>query len=129
MAGENKEAPDVTGLAAPGGHYSHAVIANGFVFVSGQLPITADGTRLVDAPFDVQARQALENVRAALLASGTSIEKLVQVRVYIDSMDNWPAFNQIYAVWAGTWKPARAVVPTGPLHFRLKVEVEAVARV
>jgi reactive intermediate/imine deaminase len=118
---------DHKGLAAPGGHYSHAVAANGFVFVSGQLPITADGTRLVDAPFDVQARQALENVEAALQSCGSSIDKLVQVRVYIDSVDNWPAFNAVYAQWAGDCRPARAVVPTGPLHFQLKVEVEAVA--
>jgi len=53
----------------------------------------------------------------------------VQVRVYIDDMANWPAFNAVYARWAGEAKPARAVVPTGALHFGLKVEVEAVATV
>jgi enamine deaminase RidA (YjgF/YER057c/UK114 family) len=42
-------------------------------------------------------------------------------------MANWPEFNQVYAQWAGAARPSRAVVPTGPLHFGLKVEVEAVA--
>lgn len=116
-------------LAAPGGHYSHAVIANGFVFISGQLPIKPDGSKLTDAPFEQQAAQALANVRAALEAAGSSIAQLVQVRVYVDSVDNWPAFNQVYAQWAGDARPARAVVPTGPLHFGLKVEVEAVGLV
>jgi enamine deaminase RidA (YjgF/YER057c/UK114 family) len=51
----------------------------------------------------------------------------VQVRVYVDSMENWSVFNAVYAKWAGGAKPARAVVPTGALHFGLKVEVEAVA--
>ena len=117
------------GLATPGGHYSHAVVANGFVFVSGQLPIAADGTKLVDASFTDQAKQVLNNVRVALEAAGSSVERLVQVRVYVDDLANWPAFNAVYADWAGSAKPARAVVPTGPLHFGFKVEVEAVALV
>ncbi len=116
-------------VARPGGHYSHAVVANGFVFVSGQLPITAGGVKLVDAPFEEQAAQVLANVRAVLHACGSSVERLVSVRVYVDSMDNWPAFNTVYTAWAGDARPARAVVPTGPLHFGLKVEVEAVGLV
>lgn len=113
-------------MAAPGGHYSHAVVVNGLVYISGQLPITPEGVKLVGAPFEDQAGQTLANVRAALEAAGSSVDKLVQVRVYVDSMDNWPAFNAVYATWAGDSKPARAVVPVGPLHFGLKVEVEAV---
>ncbi len=114
-------------LAKPGGHYSHAVTANGFVFVSGQLPITAEGIKLCDAPFDSQAAQCLANVKAALVAAGSGIDKLVQVRVYLDSVDHWPAFNIIYAAWAQNARPARAIVPTPALHFGLKIEIEAVA--
>ncbi|EHP42436.1 endoribonuclease [Cupriavidus basilensis OR16] len=62
------------GLSVPGGHYSHATVANG-----------------------------------------------------LHGIEHWPAFNAIYAAWAGSARPARAVVPTGALHFGLKVEVEAVA--
>lgn len=114
-------------MATPGGHYSHVVVANGLVFVSGQLPITPDGVKLVDAPLQQQATQVLANVQAALESVGCSVAQLVQVRVYIASMDDWPAFNAIYAQWAGSARPARAVVPTGPLHFGLRVEVEATA--
>ena len=116
-------------LAPPGGHYSHATVANGFVFVSGQLPITPQGVKLVDATFEAQAEQVLKNVEAALVGAGGSIEQLVQVRVYLDNIDNWPAFNAIYAKWLGHTRPARAIVPTGPLHFGFKVEVEAVGLV
>jgi reactive intermediate/imine deaminase len=115
------------GLATPGGHYSHATVANGFVFISGQLPITADGARLAEASFEQQTRQVLDNVKAALLAAGSGIDRLVQVRIYLDAIENWPAFNAIYAEWAGDARPSRAIVPTGPLHFGFKVEVEAVA--
>ncbi len=131
MVGENLSLepahPSTPGLATPGGHYSHVTVANGFVFVSGQLPIAADGTRLTDSSFADQAQQVLDNVGHALAAAGSSIDRLVQIRVYVDDIANWPEFNRIYARWAGNARPSRAVVPTGPLHFGLKVEVEAVA--
>ncbi|WP_322013439.1 RidA family protein [Paraburkholderia sp. J12] len=114
-------------LATPGGHYSHVAIANGLVFVSGQLPIDAQGRKLTDASFEVQARQVLANVAAALEGAGSSIAQLAQVRVYLADIELWPSFNQIYAEWAGDARPARAIVPTGPLHFGFKIEIEATA--
>ena len=113
-------------MAAPGGHYSHAVTAQGLVFVSGQLPVAPDGTKLCDAPFAVQAKQALDNVASALAAAGSSIDRLVQVRVYVTDIAQWPEFNTIYRQWAGTPRPARAVVPVPQLHHGFKIEVEAV---
>jgi 2-iminobutanoate/2-iminopropanoate deaminase len=114
-------------MAAPGGHYSHAVATNGFVFVSGQLPIAPDGTKLNDAPFERQARQVLDNVAQALIGAGGSVGRLVQVRVYVTDIGDWPAFNTIYAAWAGQARPARCVVPVPALHYGFKIEVEVVA--
>jgi 2-iminobutanoate/2-iminopropanoate deaminase len=114
-------------MAAPGGHYSHAVAGGGFVFVSGQLPIAPDGVKLNEAPFAAQARQVLDNVAQALAGAGSGIDKLVQVRVYVTDIASWPEFNAIYAQWAGAARPARAVVPVPQLHYGFKIEVEAVA--
>jgi reactive intermediate/imine deaminase len=114
-------------LATPGGHYSHVAIANGLVFVSGQLPIDAQGQKLTDASFEAQAEQVLANIKAALEGAGSGIAQLVQIRVYIADIEHWASFNQIYARWAGEARPARAIVPTGPLHFGFKIEIEAVA--
>jgi reactive intermediate/imine deaminase len=116
-----------TTMAAPGGHYSHAVAGGGLVFVSGQLPIAPDGTKLATAPFEAQARQVLDNVAAALAGAGSGIDKLLQVRVYVTDIAAWPEFNAIYAEWAGAARPARAVVPVPQLHYGFKIEVEAVA--
>jgi reactive intermediate/imine deaminase len=115
-----------TTMAAPGGHYSHAVAAGGLVFVSGQLPIAPDGTKLNEAPFAAQARQVLDNVAQALAGAGSSVAKLVQVRVYVTDIASWPEFTAIYAQWAGAARPARAVVPVPQLHYGFKIEVEAV---
>ncbi len=114
-------------MAAPGGHYSHVVRANGFVFIAGQLPIARDGTKLIEAPFEQQAQQALDNIAAALKAAGSAIDRLVQVRVYVIDIALWPAFNAIYATWIGTSRPVRAVVPVPQLHYGFKIEIEAVA--
>ena len=120
-------APLPLDLSKPGGHYSHAVSAGGFVFVAGQLPVAPDGRKLNQDPFDAQARQVLANVEAALRSAGSSIDKLVQVRVYITDIEHWPEFNRIYADWAGQAQPARAVVPVPLLHYGFLVEVEATA--
>ena len=115
-----------TTLAPPGGHYSHAAVANGFVFISGQLPITPAGEKLNQASFEDQAKQVLANVQAALESAGSSVASLVQVRVYVTDIEQWPAFNRIYQQWAGAVPPARAVVPVPLLHHGFLIEVEAV---
>ena len=66
MAGEMPRSINPAANAKPGGHYSHGVVANGFVFVSGQLPIAPDGKKLNDASFADQARQVLANVESIL---------------------------------------------------------------
>ena len=115
------------GLAPPGGHYSHAVAAAGLVFVAGQLPIDSSGRKLTDASFEDQVRQVLHNVDTALRSAGSSKDKLVQVRVYVTDIALWPAFNQLYAQWLGTHRPARSVVPVPCLHHGLLIELEATA--
>lgn len=115
------------GMAKPGGHYAHAVTAGGFVFVAGQLPIAPDGAKLADAPFEAQARQALANVATELAGAGSGIDRLVQVRVYVTDIADWPAFDALYAAWAGAARPARAVVPVPQLHYGFRIEIEATA--
>jgi reactive intermediate/imine deaminase len=111
----------------PAGHYSHAAAGAGLVFVAGQLPVTPDGRKLAGEPFELQARQVLANVQAALESAGTTVSQLLQVRVYLTDIEQWGPFDTIYAEWAGAHRPARAVVPVPALHFGLMIEVEAVA--
>lgn len=114
-------------MATPGGHYSHAVSAGGFVFVSGQLPIAPDGRKLTDASFELQTRQVFDNVAHALLGAGSSVDGLMQVRVYITEIALWREFDALYAAWVGAARPARCVVPVPKLHHGFKIEIEAVA--
>lgn len=128
MAHPDVQIPPLPGdLAPPRGHYSHVVRGAGLVFVAGELPVTADGTLLADASFEDQAHQVLANVAAALRAAGSSVDKLLQVRVYVTDIEQWPAFNAIYAQWCGQARPARIVVPVPRLHYGFQLEVEATA--
>jgi reactive intermediate/imine deaminase len=121
------EAVTTANASPAGGHYAQAIKNGGEVFVSGLLPITANGDKLSGAPFEEQAEAVLRNLDAILLAAGSSLSKLISVRVYITDVSNWGTFNRLYAERLGAHKPARAVVPVPALHFGVLLEVEAVA--
>jgi 2-iminobutanoate/2-iminopropanoate deaminase len=114
-------------VAAPAGHYSHATAWRDLVFVSGQLGQRPDGGHTAGETLEVQARQALANMMAILAEAGCDASHLLKVTVYLVGVENWPAFNRIYAEVFGAAKPARAIVPVPALHHGYLVEVEAVA--
>jgi len=112
----------------PAGHYSQAVVANGFVFVAGILPIEpGEGERRIPDGIEAQVRLAFTNLRAILEASGSAVGRLVSVQIFVPSVDSWPKVNAIYAELLGEHRPARTVIPCGPLHYGALVEVNAVA--
>ncbi|MDR5739560.1 MULTISPECIES: Rid family hydrolase [unclassified Caballeronia] len=111
------ETINAPGLPIPAGHYSHATRAGNLVCVSGQLPMRADGTHTGDRPFDEQAEQALRNLRTVLEAAGGGLKDCMEVTVYLVGVEHWKTFNEIYERHFGAWKPARAVVPVGALHY------------
>ncbi|MEC3950182.1 RidA family protein [Sphingobium sp. HWE2-09] len=110
----------------PAGHYSQGSAWRDLVFVSGQLGQRPDGSHTFEAPFDEQAAQALDNVLAILKAADVGLEGIVRMTAYIAGVENWPAFNRIYAEKLGSSKPARTVVPVSELHHGYLVEVEAI---
>jgi 2-iminobutanoate/2-iminopropanoate deaminase len=113
----------------PGGHYSQAIVHNGLVYVSGQLPIHPDtGEKLLGA-IEQQTEQVLKNTAAILEAAGSSLKQVIKTTVYISDIQLWDRVNQVYARYFGDHRPARAVVPTGPLHFGFQIEMEAIAAI
>lgn len=114
-------------LCPPVGHYSHVAVANGLAFVSGQLPIDAAGTPLVDASIETQLQQTLDNLDACLRAAGSTRLDLAHVRIYVTSIADWTTIDGLYRRWVGDHRPARAVAGVRELHFGARVEIEAVA--
>lgn len=109
----------------PAGHYSQATTWNGLVFASGQLGVRPNGLHTIGERFEVQAGQAIANVLAVLRAAECGLGGILCVTAYIVGVENWPAFNRVYASAMGDAKPARTVVPVPELHHGYLVEIDA----
>lgn len=116
------------GISTPRGHYTPAVVENGFVFVSGQLPLDNEGNML-KGTVEEQMLQCLKNIDLILQASGSSISRVVKATVFITDIGDWPKVNAVFANYFGDHRPARVVVPTGKLLEGIFVEVDCIAAV
>lgn len=111
----------------PAGHYSQAVVAGGFVFISGQIPVVPVTREKVTGSIEEQTLQVLKNIVAIAEASGSATDKIVKMTIYISDMEYWPLVNSVFADFFGDHKPARAIVPVKDLHYGFKVEADAIA--
>lgn len=114
---------------APGaiGPYSQAVKANGFVFVSGQLPIDPETGQIVSGDVKAQTKQVLENLKTILGASGSSLDNVVKTTVYMTDLKDFVSMNETYERFFGNNPPARATVEVARLPKDVAVEIEAIA--
>ena len=110
-----------------GGHYSQATVYNGLVFVAGQLSIDpATGEQKLGS-IEEQTEQALSNVHAILQAAGSDWDRVLKMNISVAGIELWEAVNKVYARVLGENRPARAVIPCGPLHYGFLIEIEAIA--
>ena len=112
---------------APGaiGPYSQGMIAGGLVFTSGQIPIIPETGEIAEG-IEAQAEQSCKNIGAILEAAGSSYEKVVKTVCFLADMDDFAAFNAVYARFF-TGKPARSCVAVKTLPKNVLCEVEAIA--
>jgi 2-iminobutanoate/2-iminopropanoate deaminase len=122
------EAINTTSAPQPRGHYSQAVRAGNFLFVSGQLPLDRNGI-VVKGTVSDEAAQALENVRAIVESAEGTIADIVQCTIYISDIAEWAEVNSVYGVFFSKVPvlPARAVVPVKEMHYGAHIEIQAVA--
>ncbi|WP_322067042.1 RidA family protein [Burkholderia ubonensis] len=115
----------IAGAPTPVGHYSHAVEANGFLFLSGVLPTSPLPGEQDD--FERQVRATLAQCERVLQAAGYRLADVVQCTAYIVGVAHWPQFNAVYAEVLGSHRPARTVVPVAELHHGWLTEIQLVA--
>ena len=123
------ECLNAPGLAAPAGHYSHAVVNAGIAYLAGQLPHVPGEPGRNPGTIEEQTRQVLSNIDEVLAACGSRRERVLRCTIYISDISHWPAVNRGYAEFFGGHRPARAVVPVGELHHGYAIEVEVTAAV
>lgn len=117
----------IEGAPKPAGHYSSAVIHNGFIFVSGQLPVDPETRQVVAGGIEAQTEQAIRNVENVLKGAGSDLDHVVQMTVYISDGDFWGQVNEVYARIFGEHKPARAIIPVKEMHHGSLIEIQAIA--
>jgi 2-iminobutanoate/2-iminopropanoate deaminase len=113
----------------PAGHYAQAIVHNGLVYVSGQLPVDPETGEKRIGSIEDQTSQALKNVAAILRAAGSDLDQVVKATVYISDVELWDRVNKVYGEFFGAHRPARAIVPTRDLHFGFQIEIEVIAAV
>ncbi len=111
------------------GPYSQAVRTGNLVFTSGQIPLDPATMSLVEGDVSAQAEQVMANLGAVLAAAGTSFGRVVKTTCFLADLNDFPAFNEVYARSFGDAPPARSTVQVARLPMGALVEVEAVALV
>jgi 2-iminobutanoate/2-iminopropanoate deaminase len=123
-----REAVRTEAAPAPfqGAPYSQAIVAGGFVFVSGQLGLKP-GDTAIGGEIEEQTEQVFANLKAILEAAGSGLDRLVKTTVFLRHLDDFQAMNAVYAKHVGDPPPARATVEVGQLPSGALVEIDAVA--
>ena len=115
---------------APGaiGPYNQATALANLVFTSGQIPLNPETMELVEGDIQVQTKVVMDNLQAVLEEAGSSYENVLKTTCYLSDMDNFVAFNEIYAQYfKAQTAPARATVAVKTLPKNVLVEVDAIA--
>ena len=128
MSTIKKEAIIPTGGAKPLAPYSPAIRLEGkFVFTSGQVGIDPATGKLAEGGIEAQARQALENLKAVLLAAGATTDTVVKTTVFLADMDDYGTVNTIYGEFFSDDPPARSAIQVARLPIDALIEIEAMA--
>ncbi|WP_110953554.1 RidA family protein [Anaerosinus massiliensis] len=109
------------------GPYSQAIKANGFLFISGQIPVNPQTGEIVEGGISAQTTQSLENLKAILKEAGCTMKDVVKTSVFLDDMNDFAAMNTVYANYFEAEAPARACVQVAKLPKGALVEIELIA--
>jgi 2-iminobutanoate/2-iminopropanoate deaminase len=125
-ANGGRHATTAPGGAPAIGPYSAALTVGQLVFLSGQIPLRADGT-LVEGGIREQATQVLENMGGLLAAAGAGFAQVVKTTIYLADMGDFAVVNEIYATYFAQPYPARSTVQVARLPRDVRVEIDAIA--
>lgn len=115
-------------MSRPKGHYSPGIVHNGIVYVSGQLPIDENGEAQLGS-IEEQTILCMKNIETILKASGSNLNHIIKVSVFITDIGNWAKFNETFATIMGDHRPARIVVPCNLLNRGCGIEIDCMAAV
>ena len=112
---------------APQAPYSQAIVANGFVFVSGQGPIDPKTGKIVLGDIRNQTKLVLDNIKTILEAAGSSLDRAVKCSVFLKDINDFSAMNEVYKTYFKENPPARTTVQAGDIFAGIGVEIDCIA--
>ena len=115
-----------TGAPEAVGPYQHAVVSNGLVFCSGQVPLDPNSGKLVEGSIGDQTRQCLENLAVVAAAAGAQLSDAVRMGIYVTDMGTFKDVNEAYGTYFETDPPARSTIAVSALPLGAQVEIDAV---
>jgi 2-iminobutanoate/2-iminopropanoate deaminase len=116
---------------APGaiGPYSQGIIANGFLFTAGQIPLDPVAGKIVEGGIVEQTNRVMENLQEVLKSAGLSWADVVKTTVYLHDLAHFPTVNEVYGKWLGDARPARSTVQVAALPRGAMVEIDVIAAI
>jgi 2-iminobutanoate/2-iminopropanoate deaminase len=108
------------------GPYSQAIKANGFIFLSGQIPFDPATSQIIEGDVATQTARVLDNVKAIAEAAGSSLDRAVKATVFLKDMNDFAAMNEVYGKYFSANPPARSTVEVARLPRDVRVEIELV---
>jgi 2-iminobutanoate/2-iminopropanoate deaminase len=115
------------GAPQPIGPYVQAVRVGQFVFTAGQIPLDPASGRMVEGGIEEQTERVLENLKAILVAAGSSLSRVVRTTCFLANLEDFVAFNRIYAKYFGDNPPPRTTVQAARLPAGALVEIDCIA--
>ena len=109
------------------GPYSQGIVASGFLFTSGQIPLVPEDMTFLDGTIEEQTQRVLANLDAVLAAAGTSWSRVVKTTVFMIDLADFGKMNAVYEKHLGDARPARSTVQVAALPRGAKIEVELIA--
>lgn len=111
------------------GPYSQAIVANGLLFISGQIPLDPQTNQLVEGDTARQTERVLENLKGILEAAGSSLDRVVRATVFLKDLGDLAAMNEVYGRYFPKEPPARSTVEVARLPRDVRVEIDLIALV
>ena len=111
------------------GPYSQGLVANGFIFTAGQIPLDPASGKMVEGGIVEQTERVMQNLEAVLRSAGATWNDVVKTTVYLHDLSNFPTVNEVYGKWLGDARPARSTVQVTALPRGAMVEIDAIAAV
>lgn len=113
----------------PVGPYSQAIVVDGTIYISGQIPINPESGKLIEGTIEDATHQVMKNIKAILEEAGSSLDKIIKCSIFVKDLSDFGKINEVYGSYLSAPFPARETVEVSKLPLNATVEISAIAKI